>query len=288
MGDGVVLVGDLTYCPLFAGGYSSVTRCPQAAPLGRVLGAELSTEPLPGGRAAAPSGSRVTSRTPGPAAADALWREVGHEHGRQRRRTGRLRERWSISLGTSRKWGATGAPFEVTMTVGVITGAGSGMGRACVALLRDAVDRLVAVDLVDPEIPGTVGVPCDVADPCAVRTLVGRVREMGPFRLLAHAAGLSPSMADARRIVEVNLLGTVHEGEGWRIPGTKLRGCAALEVIPWSWVRRGAAQDASEGSWASLCRRRSGRRVSGGVCVRISIVGVPNWRWPSRCGSRSR
>jgi nucleoside-diphosphate-sugar epimerase len=35
------------------------------------------------------------------------------------------------------------------------------------------------------------------------------VAELGSFRLLAHAAGLSPTMADARRIVEVNLVGTI-------------------------------------------------------------------------------
>jgi hypothetical protein len=57
-----------------------------------------------------------------------------------------------------------------------------------------------------------------------------------------------------------------YEGEGWRIPGTKLRGCAALEVIPWSCVRRGAAQDASEGSWASLCRVGAAVGYRGGVC----------------------
>jgi NAD(P)-dependent dehydrogenase (short-subunit alcohol dehydrogenase family) len=95
------------------------------------------------------------------------------------------------------------------MTVGVVTGAASGMGRACVDALRGAVDQLVAVDLREPAIDGTVGVACDISDAASVAALAARVRELGPFRALAHAAGLSPTMAEPRRIAEVNLLGTV-------------------------------------------------------------------------------
>jgi NAD(P)-dependent dehydrogenase (short-subunit alcohol dehydrogenase family) len=95
------------------------------------------------------------------------------------------------------------------MTVGVVTGAASGMGRACVNRLRDTVEHLIAVDVRQPEIDGTIGIACDISDPDAVRALAERVGEMGPFRALAHAAGLSPTMADPRRIVEVNLVGTV-------------------------------------------------------------------------------
>jgi NAD(P)-dependent dehydrogenase (short-subunit alcohol dehydrogenase family) len=94
------------------------------------------------------------------------------------------------------------------MSVAVVTGAASGMGRACVERLRGTVDVLVAVDLDAPELEGTVGVACDVADPEAVQALAGRVRELGPFRALVHAAGISPTMADARRVFEVDLVGT--------------------------------------------------------------------------------
>ncbi len=94
------------------------------------------------------------------------------------------------------------------MTTAVITGAASGMGRACVESLRGVADVLVAVDLVAPAIEGAVGVACDISDPKSVEALVARVRELGPFRALAHAAGISPTMADARRVFEVDLLGT--------------------------------------------------------------------------------
>ena len=95
------------------------------------------------------------------------------------------------------------------MSVGVVTGAASGMGRACVDRLAGTVDHLLAVDLNEPSIDGTVGVSCDVSDPAAVEALAQQVRELGPFRFVAHAAGLSPTMADPRRIIDVNLLGTI-------------------------------------------------------------------------------
>src|SRR4051794_27399508 len=95
------------------------------------------------------------------------------------------------------------------MTVGVVTGAASGMGRACVERLRGTVDQLVAVDLRAPETDGTLGVACDISDASAVAALAARVHDLGPFRSLVHAAGLSPTMATPRRIAEVNLLATV-------------------------------------------------------------------------------
>ncbi|MGA3146076.1 MAG: SDR family oxidoreductase [Acidimicrobiales bacterium] len=95
------------------------------------------------------------------------------------------------------------------MTVTVITGAASGMGRLSVERLGGTTkDHLVAVDLEAPQIEGTVGVACDISDPAGVAGLVERVRELGSFRALVHAAGVSPTMADARRVLEVDLMGT--------------------------------------------------------------------------------
>jgi NAD(P)-dependent dehydrogenase (short-subunit alcohol dehydrogenase family) len=41
-----------------------------------------------------------------------------------------------------------------------------------------------------------------------VRRLAARAREAGPFRALVHAAGISPTMGDARRVLEIDLVGT--------------------------------------------------------------------------------
>jgi NAD(P)-dependent dehydrogenase (short-subunit alcohol dehydrogenase family) len=94
------------------------------------------------------------------------------------------------------------------VSVAVVTGASSGMGRSCVDRLRGMADDLVVVDLEAPAIEGTIGVACDVSDPDAVAALAERVRQLGPFRALAHAAGISPTMADARRVFDVDLVGT--------------------------------------------------------------------------------
>ena len=47
-----------------------------------------------------------------------------------------------------------------------------------------------------------------MSDPEAVTALAERVAELGGLRSLAHAAGISPTMADWRRIIEVDLVGT--------------------------------------------------------------------------------
>lgn len=48
---------------------------------------------------------------------------------------------------------------------------------------------------------------CDVTDPVSVERLGERVAHHGGFSKLAHVAGLSPSMADWRTIMAVNLVG---------------------------------------------------------------------------------
>lgn len=48
---------------------------------------------------------------------------------------------------------------------------------------------------------------CDVTDPTSVARLADTVAANGPFRALAHVAGLSPSLANFATIVRVNLLG---------------------------------------------------------------------------------
>ena len=84
-----------------------------------------------------------------------------------------------------------------------MTGAASGMGQACVERLRTVADIVVTAD-----IGGAVDVVCDVSDPGAVNALVAHVQERGSFRALVHAAGISPTMGDARRVFDVDLVGT--------------------------------------------------------------------------------
>ena len=121
--------------------------------------------------------------------------------------------------------GAPGAPRRPTCQtravpiVGVVTGAGRGMGRACADRFQHTTDVLVLVDL-DPdglaEAAATLGegaaeavaVVADVTDPGALGDLADRIAGLGTLGPVAHAAGISPTMADWHRILTVDLVGT--------------------------------------------------------------------------------
>jgi NAD(P)-dependent dehydrogenase (short-subunit alcohol dehydrogenase family) len=106
-------------------------------------------------------------------------------------------------------------------TVGLVTGAGSGMGLACATRMADMVDVLLLVDLNEGAVTAaaqqlsgghgraTIDVlPVDITDESALAALSSRISETGTLRAVAHAAGLSPTMADWRRIFQVDLIGT--------------------------------------------------------------------------------
>ncbi|HEY6869020.1 MAG TPA: SDR family oxidoreductase, partial [Novosphingobium sp.] len=98
----------------------------------------------------------------------------------------------------------------------VVIGAG-GMGAAVAQRL--ARDRRVLVADLDGDRAAAVAagicraggaadaVRCDVTSPQSVAALAGRVGGEGGMAVLAHVAGLSPSMGDFDTIVRVNLVG---------------------------------------------------------------------------------
>jgi NAD(P)-dependent dehydrogenase (short-subunit alcohol dehydrogenase family) len=99
-----------------------------------------------------------------------------------------------------------------------ITGGGGGMGLAAAfrfgqdhpLVLADVDDgrlRLAVEQLRGAGVTAT-GVLCDITRASDLVDLANATRRAGPLGLLFHTAGLSPSMADARRVLEVNLFGT--------------------------------------------------------------------------------
>jgi NAD(P)-dependent dehydrogenase (short-subunit alcohol dehydrogenase family) len=107
-------------------------------------------------------------------------------------------------------------------TVGVVTGAGRGMGLACAQRLAGTVDRLLLVDR-DEEAAAAAAkelsaepFALDVTDADGLARLAARVAELGTLRAVAHAAGISPTMADWRRILTVDLVGTARLAEALR------------------------------------------------------------------------
>jgi len=104
-------------------------------------------------------------------------------------------------------------------TVGIATGAGRGMGYECARRLVDMVDVLLLVDrdeaLLTEAAESLRGsradldtVLLDVTDRSALDRLTDRVGAAGDLRCVAHAAGISPTMADWQRIFLVDLIGT--------------------------------------------------------------------------------
>jgi NAD(P)-dependent dehydrogenase (short-subunit alcohol dehydrogenase family) len=108
--------------------------------------------------------------------------------------------------------------YVALMTVGLVTGAGRGMGRACAHELAAVVETLVLVDLDEDGLADAVGalessasvvpVPLDVTDVDGVKGLAEWVNDLGSLRAVAHAAGISPTMADWRRVIQVDLVGS--------------------------------------------------------------------------------
>lgn len=105
-------------------------------------------------------------------------------------------------------------------TVGVVTGAGRGMGEASTARLVDMVDTMLLVDL-DEGAAGEVADrlrtrgradvephACDVTDPGGLERLAARITALGTLGGVVHAAGISPTMADWRHVLHVDLVGT--------------------------------------------------------------------------------
>jgi NAD(P)-dependent dehydrogenase (short-subunit alcohol dehydrogenase family) len=98
------------------------------------------------------------------------------------------------------------------LTTNVVIGAGSGMGAAVAARLAGDRRLLLADRDVDAaarvaeHLPGEVEVvACDITDDEAVRAVAAATGALGGLVL---TAGLSPTMADGARVVDVNLLGT--------------------------------------------------------------------------------
>ncbi len=104
-------------------------------------------------------------------------------------------------------------------SVGIVTGAGRGIGAACAARLAGAVDVLLLADLDEASVAARASeltrdaTACepfvlDVVDAAALHALASRAAARGMLRAVVHAAGISPTMGDWRRILDVDLVGT--------------------------------------------------------------------------------
>jgi NAD(P)-dependent dehydrogenase (short-subunit alcohol dehydrogenase family) len=99
------------------------------------------------------------------------------------------------------------------VAVTVITGAGGGMGLACVRALR--ANPLLLVDI-DPNAldaahslaPDAITSTADLGSLSDLAGLARSVERLGGLQHLIHLAGVSPTMDDVDRILQVDLVGT--------------------------------------------------------------------------------
>jgi NAD(P)-dependent dehydrogenase (short-subunit alcohol dehydrogenase family) len=117
----------------------------------------------------------------------------------------------------------------------LVTGAASGIGKACAAAFADRGERVLLCDLNEAPLKAAAGelrdrgaqahaLAADVTSADDLAALATRIGEEGGLAGCVHAAGLSGTMASAQRIIAVNLDGTdrlldtllplVHEGAG--------------------------------------------------------------------------
>jgi NAD(P)-dependent dehydrogenase (short-subunit alcohol dehydrogenase family) len=100
----------------------------------------------------------------------------------------------------------------------VITGGAGGMGLASARALADR-GHLLLVDVDEAQLAAAKSMlraqgasadtlKCDVTSPADVAAVADRVDTFGRFRCLVHTVGVSPEMADARTVMEVDLVGS--------------------------------------------------------------------------------
>jgi NAD(P)-dependent dehydrogenase (short-subunit alcohol dehydrogenase family) len=107
----------------------------------------------------------------------------------------------------------------------VITGGGSGIGLATAKILgREnyvilAGRTLKKLEAAVSELE-SLGIEaeafvCDTSDMTSVRELASRAKAVGKVSAVIQSAGLSPHMADARTIMQVNALGTINVNDAF-------------------------------------------------------------------------
>ena len=168
-------------------------------------------------------------------------------------------------------------------------GAARGMGAACAARVADMVDVLLLVDRNEAPLAAqadNLAAARHAGRRRALRPrrqgrrrnarLAARAAELGPLRAVAHAAGVSPTMADWREILTINLIGTAPARRGvpsrWRWTAPPSSASARWRRCSRSTGRLPADAVLDDPLAARISSRRSAR-----PCPRSRIRG-----WPTR------
>ena len=135
-----------------------------------------------------------------------------------------------------------GELFRVSGRAALVTGASSGIGRRMAAVLHGAGARLAVasrrIDLLQElaaELPGTVAVECDLAEPESLADVVATVEcELGPVEILVNNAGMGYGLpAQDEALDEIRSVATVNLISPYRLaqlvyPGMAARGSGSI------------------------------------------------------------
>ncbi len=157
--------------------------------------------------------------------------------------------------------------------VAIVTGAGSGIGRAITLAFAREGARVVAVDRDPAGLAETVtmadkpvvSVPGDVTDPQLPGILRAALRELGPLDILVNNAGIggggtaeATSDEELRRYLEVNVVGLFRLSR-FAVEEMKPRRCGAILNLASVYAVMGAAHSAgystSKGAVAAFTRQ---------------------------------
>lgn len=185
--------------------------------------------------------------------------------------------------------------------VALVTGAGTGIGRACaiafgragadVALMgRRTAPLQATADAVDTLGRRTVVLPCDVRDPAAVGAAVAlAVKDLGPVGIAVANAGtnawadldeLAPEML--RDALSTNIEGVANVARAV-VPGMRERGAGRLIVVASDNGRRpeagGSGYVASKFGAVGLALSLSQELIGTGVSVHVIEPGCVDTEW---------
>ncbi|MFI5782327.1 SDR family NAD(P)-dependent oxidoreductase [Nocardia sp. NPDC051570] len=180
----------------------------------------------------------------------------------------------------------------------VVTGGGSGIGKAVAAAFLAAGARVAVLDLAPGEDAGIVGVVCDVCDDESVRAAVAAVAErFGRIDIVVNNAGIGAqgtiednSDAEWLRVFEVNVLGAVRVSRA-ALPHLRRSPAASIvntcSIAATTGLPNRAAYSASKGAVLALTRAMAADHLAEGIRVNCVNPGTVDTPWVQRLLSAS-
>jgi 2-keto-3-deoxy-L-fuconate dehydrogenase len=182
----------------------------------------------------------------------------------------------------------------LTGAVAIVTGGGSGIGRATAEALRDAGAQVAALDLDPANTPaGVLGLRCDVSDDASVRQAVNEAaQQLGALDVVINNAGIGAQGtvadnddAEWHRVLDVNVLGVMRVTRAalpWLRKSSRAAVVNTCSVAAWAGLPNRALYSASKGAVQSLTLAMAADHVREGIRVNCVNPGTADTPWVSR------